>query len=58
MKGLYRHSCDIATDLPPHNPDSSFPIGNKLYGFKRNTNILLVFKVHVTIEGNLHKESK
>jgi hypothetical protein len=36
---LYGHSCDIATNLPPHNPDSSFPIGNKLYGFKRHTNI-------------------
>lgn len=36
---LYRHSCDVATNLPPHNPDSSFPIGNKLYGFKRHTSI-------------------
>jgi len=36
---LYRHSCDAATNLPPRNPDSSFPIGNKLYGFKRHTNI-------------------
>ncbi len=36
---LYRHSCDVATNLTPRNPDSSFPIGNKLYGFKRHTSI-------------------
>jgi hypothetical protein len=52
---LYRHSCDVATNFPPHNPDSSFPTGNR---FSTGTpTFRLVFKVHRTFEADPHKEA-